>query len=326
MKKLEPITPSVWDGVCDFNKELLTNFLADSTELSEKTRKAYESNLRIWFVWVKDNLSNKRQIDIKPLEFKRFQNWLVARECSSSDCANKRAAISSLNNYIEIYFSDDYQMFRNFINKSIARPAKVNKHVKVPLTKAEFDNLIESLAEKQEHQKIAYLVFTHDTGCRRAESRQLLKNVVDSKPIVKEKGDKKVVYYLTNKIRCKGRGDLGKVRQFAFSEATMQVLKKWLEARGVDDCPFMFVHKVCGKVKQVNDTTFNTWASNTFTKIVGRRVYPHLVRSSRATQLVVDEGVDIKVAQKLLGHESSTTTELYVVRDDSEDLDELYLT
>jgi len=67
VKKLEPITPSVWDGVCDFNKELLTNFLSDSTELSEKTRKAYESNLKIWFVWVKDNLSNKKQIDIKRL-------------------------------------------------------------------------------------------------------------------------------------------------------------------------------------------------------------------------------------------------------------------
>ena len=53
--------------------------LSDSVELSPKSRKAYESNLKIWFVWVKDNLKNKKQIDIKPLEYKKFQNWMVNR-------------------------------------------------------------------------------------------------------------------------------------------------------------------------------------------------------------------------------------------------------
>ena len=74
MKKLEPVTPLCWDGVCDFNKEMLKNFLNDGVELSPATRRVYESNLKIWLVWVKDNLANKRQVDIKPLEFKRFQN------------------------------------------------------------------------------------------------------------------------------------------------------------------------------------------------------------------------------------------------------------
>lgn len=325
MKKLEPVAASDWDGVLDFNKELLHNFLTDGAELSPVTRRVYESNLKIWFVWVKDNLNNKRQVDIKPLEFKRFQNWMIARGCSSSDVSNKRAAISSLNNYLEIYFSDEYPLFRNFINKSIARPPKVMKNEKEPLNKQELEHLLSELGKKKAFQKLAFVQFSFDTGCRRAESRQLLKCVIEGEPIVKERDGKRIVFYLTNAIRCKGRGSEGKVRKFAFNESTMAALKKWLEVRGHDDCKFMFIQKMNGIIKQVTETSFNSWCANLFSKIVGRRVYPHLLRSSRATQLVVEEGKDIKVVQKLLGHESSVTSQLYIVQKDDDDLDELYM-
>lgn len=108
MKKLEHITPEQWEEVNSTNKAILDDFLTNSVELSEKSKKAYESNLKIWFVWVKDNLGNKEQTKIKPLEYKKFQNWMVNRGCSSADVNNKRAAISSLNGYIEIYYGDEY--------------------------------------------------------------------------------------------------------------------------------------------------------------------------------------------------------------------------
>mgnify|MGYP002511802635 FL=1 len=334
MKKLEQITPEQWDNVHEFNRTILEDFLTNSTELSPRTRKAYESNLKIWFVWVKDNLGNKTQLEIKPLEYKKFQNWMVNRGCSSADVNNKRAAISSLNGYIEIYYHDEYPTFRNFINKSIKRPPKAFVNPKEPLTKEEFNHLIEVLTEREEWQKVAYLMFTLDTGCRRAESRQLLKSVVDARPIKKmrkvtdEDGnevEKEVLYYQTHSIRCKGAGSVGKVRKFIFGEDTMKALKKWMEHRGEDECEYMFVTRYGGEVRQVSETLFNTWATSTFSKIIGRRAYPHQLRSSRASQLAVEDGVDIKVVQKLLGHESVTTTEIYVVRDDSDDLDELYV-
>lgn len=334
MKKLEQITPEQWEDVCDFNKMILNDFLENSTELSPKTRKAYESNLKIWFIWVKDNLGNKEQLQIKPLEYKKFQNWMMNRGCSSADVNNKRAAISSLNGYIEIYYHDDYPTFRNFINKSIKRPPKAFVNEKQPLTKEEFQHLVDVLSERQEWQKVAYLMFTLDTGCRRAESRQLRKEVVNAAPIIKRKKavdengnevEKEVLYYQTHPIRCKGAGSVGKVRKFTFSEPTMQALKKWIEVRGEDDCEYMFVTHYAGTVKQVSETLFNSWATNTFSEIIGRRAYPHQLRSSRASQLAIEDGVDIKVVQKLLGHESVTTTEIYVVRDDTDDLDELYV-
>lgn len=334
MKRLDAVTEEQWSGVCEFNRNLLNSFLSDSVELSPKSKKAYESNLKIWFVWVKDNLNNKEQINIKPLEYKKFQNWMVNRGCSSSDTNNKRAAISSLNGYIEIYYHDEYPTFRNFINKSIKRPTKKIVREKVPLTKEEFKHLIEVLKERKEYQMVAYLLFTFDTGCRREESRQLTKDAVDITPtirkrIIKDKDgvekETEIKVYYTKPIRCKGAGIEGKQRRLAFGEDAMEAIKKWIEVRGEDDCPFMFITKYGGVARQVCETTFNNWFTSTFSPIVGRSVHPHTLRASRATQAVVEEGKDIESVRQLLGHEDqSTTLNFYIVREDDDNIDDLF--
>lgn len=336
MKKLDQITDEEWAEVCEFNRCICDDFLTNSAELSPKTKKAYSSNLRIWFVWVKNNLSNKRQVDIKPLDFKKFQNWLLNRGCSSADINNKRAAISSMNNYIEVYCEDDFPTFRNFINKSIKRPPKAFVHEKQPLTKAEYKHLIEVLTERGDWQKVAYLQFTFETGCRRAESRQLTKDAVNLVPVQKKKtmvdesGNETETItnvYQTKPIRCKGAGELGKVRRLTFGQEAMDALKRWVNARGGlsgDDCPYMFVSMQDGKLEQVGESCFNNWASGLFTNIVGRRVHPHILRESRATQAVVEDGKDINTVKNLLGHESTETTEIYVIRNDDDDLDDLF--
>lgn len=330
MKKLEAVTQQQWEEVNDFNRMLLESFLSDSVELSPKTKKAYESNLKIWFVWVKDNLKNKKQVDIKPLEYKRFQNWMVNRGCSSSDTNNKRAAISSLNGYIEIYYHDEFPMFRNFINKSIKRPPSNVVREKIPLTKSEFQHLVEVLKRKEEYQMLAYVLFTFGSGCRREESRQLTKEVVDASPVVKthiEKNDRgedeevQTTIYYTKPIRCKG----GKVRRLVFGEAAMEAMKKWLAVRGEDDCPYMFVSNYGKKVQQVSETTFNKWFERVISPIVGRSIHPHTLRASRATQAVVEDGKDVESVRQLLGHESSNTTlNFYIVKDDDDEVDDLF--
>lgn len=334
MKRLDPITDAEWEAVNEWNKFIMDDFLTNSTELSPKSIKAYYSSLRIFFVWVKNNIHNKKLTEITSLEYKRYQNWLVNRGCSSADVCNKRAAISSLNNYIEIYYQSEFPTFRNFINKSIKRPPPSFVHEKEPLTKAEFASLLDELSARGDWQKVAYLKFTFETGCRRSESAQVMKDIVNAKPTVKEKvvvdedGIERtisIVQYKTPPIRCKGAGRTGKVRNLVFGQDTMDAFQKWLSVRGDDDCPAMFITKHNGEICAAQPSTFNSWASSTFTKIVGRRVHPHLFRESRATQAVIEEGKDIKAVQALLGHNSSTTTEIYVIRDDSDDMDELFM-
>ena len=119
MQRIKAITDEEWRECNAFNRDIWADFIENSTQLSDKTLDAYKSNLKIWFNWVRLNLNDKPQTEIKPREYLRFQNWLVNIGHSSADIANKRSAISSLNNYIEVYYSDEYPMFRNFINKSI---------------------------------------------------------------------------------------------------------------------------------------------------------------------------------------------------------------
>ena len=190
--------------------------------------------------------------------------------------------------------------------------------------------LCEELEKREEWQKLAYLVFSYSTGCRRAEARQLLKEVVDYEPkekkikIIDEDGNEQEAVsksYQTHTIRCKGASIVGKQRKLKFGEDAMCWLKKWLEIRGDDDCPFMFVIKQKdGTTRQVGEDTFNGWCQGLFTKIVGRRVHPHLFRESRATNIVVYEHKSAEVAQKLLGHNDvSTTKNHYIIKKDEDD-------
>lgn len=339
MKRIPPVTDEEWLKVNEFNRFIYEDFFSNNIELSTRSIESYKSNLKIWFRWVMDNLNNKPQTEIKGIDFKRFQNWLVSLGHSSADVSNKRAAISTLNNYIMVYYESDYPTFKNFINSSIKKPEKSFTHEKIPPTKAEMQLILDTLELsddiKDKYQKIAYLKFCWDTGCRREEVRNLQKDVIDSEPIIKKKmikledgteEEKEVKYYLTHKIRCKGKGATGKVRRLKFSEDTLNAIKRWLDERGDDDCPYVFVTKWNKDIKQIDATTFNKWCKEIFSPIIGRRFHPHILREGRATSIVVEEGKDIEAARALLGHESSATTQIYVIREDEDsDSDELFM-
>lgn len=338
MKKIPPITEEEWLLCNEFNRNLRDEFIENSTELSPKSLDSYRSNLAIWFNWVRQHCDNKRQVDIKPRDYLRFQNWLVNLDHSPADISNKRSAISSLNNYIIVYYEDDFPTFRNFISKAIKKPEPRLVNEKKPPTIAEMQMLCEAIENsdvKDKYMKIAWLKFSWETGCRRAESIQLLKSIVNQEPITRmvkvkdENGnlvEREAVYYMTHTIRCKGRGKTGKLRKFKFSDYSMDAIKKWLEVRGEDDCEYVFVTKTASGVKQLAPETLNQWCANTFSKILGRRFHPHLIRAARATSIVVEEGKSVEAAQKLLGHASSEVTKShYIVRDtDDDEADELF--
>lgn len=338
MKKIPAITEEEWMLCNEFNRNLRDEFIENSTELSPKSLSSYRSNLTIWFDWVRKNCANKKQVDIKSRDYLKFQNWLVNMDHSSADVSNKRSAISSLNNYIILYYDDMYPTFRNFINKAVKKPEPRLVNEKNPPTIAEMQMLCDSLENsniKDKYQKIAWLRFSWETGCRRAESQALLKSVVNQEPVTKmvkvkdEHGnqiEKEARYYVTHSIRCKGRGKTGKVRKFKFSDYAMDAIKKWLEVRGEDDCEYVFVARTDDEVRQLSAETFNQWCATTFTKILGRRLHPHAIREARATSIVIEEGKSAEAAQRLLGHESvETTRKHYIICDSQEDeADELF--
>ena len=334
-KKSESITEEMWMEVCEFNREMVEEYLENQAELSKKTKIAYTSALKIFFYWVKEKLNNKQCIDIKKKEFVKYLNWLTNRGLSDSAIKFKKSAVSAFCNYIMMMYEEEYPTFRSFVTSEMKVVKTGYVHSKEPLTPEEYDQLCKKLEEMKEWQKLAYLTFSYSTGCRRAEARQLLKEVVNYIPIEKEikyinEDGKECTAisksYKTHTIRCKGASVVGKQRKLQFGEDVMKYLKKWLEIRGEDDCPYMFITRTKDSINQVGESTFNDWCSGLFTNLVGRRVHPHLFRESRATNLVVYENRSAEVAQKLLGHNDvSTTLSHYIIREDEDDADEAFI-
>jgi len=326
-KKIEEVTDEFWENeVNEINKEIIEDFLSQQ-HLSPKTLKQYKSALRIFAKWVHDYARNKDIPDLKPRDALKYQNWLIEKGLSPSGIKFKRSAVSSLCGFIEVYYNDEYPMFRNIFTKAIPNVAKSPVKEKKPLTTKEIDKLVDYLTKKEEWQKLAWVLFTYSTGCRREESRQLLTEVVTYEKHKDKHGNEKP-YYVTHNIRAKGKGREGKIRKFAFDEKAMRAIKKWLEYRKSifpdDDCPYVFVRKAKDGYKQLSANAFNLWCKQFSEILGGRPVHPHLFRSSRATNAVVEDGKSVESVQALLGHESSSTTQIYIVKDNSDELDELF--
>lgn len=331
----EEITEEEWLGVNGFNRNMVDDYLSNQTHLSPQSLVSYKSALRIFFIWVKNNLGNKSCIDIRKKEFLRYMNWLANRGFSEAGIKFKKSSVSAFNKFIENFYDEDYPMFRNYVTAEMQVPKTGKVFEKNPLTPEEIDHLCSVLEEREEWQKLAYVKFTYSTGCRRAETIQLLKEVVNYEPkrktvtIIDEDGkeqEAESVSYKTHDIRCKGRSSAGKIRKLQFGQDVMDALKKWLEVRGDDDCPYVFVVKQKnGETRQLSANVLNDWCIGEFSEIVGKRTTPHNFRRSRATNLVCYDHRALETAQKLLGHESSETTQIYVIREDSDDADEAFI-
>lgn len=332
-KKIEEVTKDFWDNEVDaVNKMLIEEFLQQQ-HLSAQTLKQYESSLKIFAKWVNDFCiaprgEKKKIYDLKPRDALKYQNWLISKGLSPNAIKFKRSSVSSLCGYIEVFYSDEYPEFRNIFTKAIPNVAKSNVKEKQPLTTKEIETLIKELEKRKEWQKLAYVLFTYITGCRREEARQLLKEVITYSKHLDKKTNEEKPYYLTHVIRAKGKGKVGKERKFKFDDKAMEAIKKWIDYRAEqveeDNCLYVFASKTKGGYKQISPNTFNLWCEEFSEILGGRPVHPHLFRSSRATNAVIEDGKDIKAVQKLLGHNSSQTTEIYVVRDDVDDDDDLF--
>lgn len=322
-KKINAVTEEQWLKINPENRKITDRFL-NQLQLSPQTLKQYKSAARIFFRWIYEFEDDLPLHKLKPRHALNYQNYLISLQLSPNAIKFKRNVVSSLCGYYEVFYGEDYPLFRNIFNKKIPNVSKQNVREKVPLSKEEYDLLCSELEEREEWQMAAFLKFTYSSGCRKSEVHQLLKEVTTYEKVKDKEGNYKN-FYRTHNIRTKGKGIEGNVRKLFFDENAMLAIKKWLVIRGDDDCPYVFVNKTKnGNVNQLSSNTFNYWASTVFSEIIGRHMFVHLIRSTRATHLVVDDNKDIKTAQQVLGHADSSTTELYVVRDESDMADDAF--
>lgn len=319
-KKSEAVTDEEWMSINKYNRQSVEEFLQESTHLSKESMKQYTSALKIFYVWVEESLRGKNFYEIKKKDFMRFQNALVRRGMSSNGIKMKRSAISSMNKYFINYYEDEpeFETFRNFV-EGVKPPTKNKVYNKIPLSKEEFELILKTLEEDGQWQILAGMHFLYASGCRRAELLQLKKEIVNYSPIQTEPN-----IYQTHDVRTKGEGEQGLVRKLVFDDRAKKAMEKWLEVRGDDKCPYLFVSHIGDKIQKLNITAPNYWCSEIISDIIGRRVNPHLIRGTRSTH-ILQEGKDISKAKALLGHKDvSTTQQFYDLREVKEDLSDIF--
>lgn len=329
---MDEITDEMWKNVNPFNREKVEEFLLESTHLSKQSQKQYRSVLRIFYYWVYQTLNDKKITEIKKKDFMRFQNFLVRRGMSSNGIKMKRSVVSSLNKYLINFYEDDEEFltFRNFV-EGVPNPTPNKVYNKIPLTRDEYELIIKTLEEDKKWQLLAAMHFLYASACRRSELYQLRKEIVNYEPmkdkdgnLLKNKDGNEVVMYQTHEVRAKGKGEFGERRKLKFDDKARLAIIKYLEERGEDDNPYLFVTKYQGEIKQISVSTINYWFQEVISDIIGRRVNPHLIRGTRSTH-ILEDGEDIKKAQALLGHKNSSTTDsFYDLRQNKDDLTDIF--
>ena len=229
--------------------------------------------------------------------FEGYINYYAARELIELDEGDVRKYLqhlvqqkksdSYLNqavNAIKFYYEVVMGMPNRFY--SIERPRK-KEHLPEVLSKEEIKHMMQ-VTQNLKHRCMISLLYS--AGLRRGELLNLKINDIDSQRMT------------IRVVSGKGRKDrytlLGKIVLLALREYYRQYRPK----------EYLFEGEHGGKYSAGSLLKVIKTAAGKAN--IKRRVYPHILRHSFATHLL-EQGVDLRYIQALLGHNSSKTTEIY---------------
>ncbi len=123
-------------------------------------------------------------------------------------------------------------------------------------------------------------------------------------------------------IRVTGKGSRERIVPIV-SAPLRKALKHWLEIRERHhpDVPFLFTNRVG---RRLSDQSIRLIVKQTAAASGTGKVTPHMFRHTLATQLL-EQGVDLRHIQRLLGHSSITTTTIYAQVSDRSQRESLLL-
>lgn len=303
-------TEEKWERVNPNNKKLREDFLryCRSTDKSPDTIESYTSNTRIFFLWMLENADNKDFTDIEKLDILNFQDWMITdQHLSSNRVRQLKSTISSMSNYICDMLDKKYPDFRNIVNK-IKPPAKIEVREKTVFTNEQVDYLLKTLVERKKYMQACLIACLAASGVRKGEIIQFKVDFFDVKRFDEEAG-----YYITPEIRCKGAGRIGKrLTKFVIRDIMYTYFELWMKERerlGITS-EELFVHKRKGEWIPAEISTVNSLML-TVSNILNADAYAHAFRHYAATWLKRN-GVETSKIRDFLGHNDSSTTEIYI--------------
>ncbi|WP_341877574.1 tyrosine-type recombinase/integrase [Defluviitalea saccharophila] len=270
--------------ISEHNKSILKRYKmhCKNKGLTKKSIEAMlDTDLRLFLEYIGD-------IDIEDITHEICSDFLIY---CSEERNNKAKALArkftSINTFFDTLVKQDV-ISKNPMNK-LEKP-KIRKTIRPHLDLDEYHTLSKYIDSVNDLRGAALISLLYSSGCRLSEVHQLNKDSLD--------------FAKRQFIVC-GKGEKERVCMFN-AECAMRV-KAYLNSR-TDTNPALFISKLNKRwsTKAIQDflTTAGKRAG------IKKRVHPHLFRHTRAMALL-RAGVPLETIQRVLGHESIATTQIY---------------
>lgn len=259
-------------------------FLCMNKGMTKKSIAAICGNdLRLYMEWLED----KDVITANHEDVQRFLMHCAIERKNKGEALNRKHTNISMF-YKRLIINKDLEI-KNPVDK-VDRP-KVRKKVKAYLKNEEYMMMISYLEGIEDLQGLALISMMWSSACRVSEIEQLDIDMLD---------------HIERTFIVTGKGQ--KQRECLFSKDASERVKKFLKNRE-DSNPYLFLN--FDKTKRLKDKAIQTYVKDLGKSAgVQQNVHPHLFRHGRAMYLLM-KGADLETIQRVLGHESIATTQIY---------------
>lgn len=264
------------------DKEIINKFL-EYVAITSKARTRIENNKR--------TLTHFRIITRKQLSkitLEDLREYLSLLNKSKNTNATQNDFKASIKRFLKWYYKDWSKRFNNLSDIRLYMRMNEEKiNADTLLKKEEIENIMRT--ESKLYWK-TFFITLYESGLRPKELRTLqwqnVKLNVD--------GDISEISVYATKTN--------KARTVYVKEATAY-LKRLYEQRKRDN-PLVFPAPQ-ESTRHLGKSTVNVWLQRLSEKAIGRKIFPYILRHTRATELYTNAGIPDKIAQKFLGHSRS---------------------
>lgn len=306
-----------WKRLSEENRELYDDYLLEleANGKATKTIKQYSFDLRAFFCWLVREKNNKFILDLKRRD---FRNFFLKLQRAGTSAARINRFQSSIRNLLEYACVSDEYSYQNNEMAHIRGLQKAPVREIVFLTDKQVNILIDELLKRKHYEKALWVSLSYDSAGRRNELLQVTKNDF------LEKSQSNTVI-----------GKRSKKFKLIYFDRTKIIFKLWMRKRGEDSLETLWTtgkgdHKrplsYAGSYDFVNEFR-EILETRTEEKIpINIHSFRHsaLENYSNGSHHVLKEtgrdSLNIRLLQALAHHESSSTTEGYLIDNSQEQL------
>jgi len=269
-------------------------------KLSAHTLKAYRHDLALFQSYISSQTDKRNEVLISAVDRNAVQGWLarmigIKPRTMRRRLATVKSMFASLERDNET-IDNPLRRLRSEVKVGMSLPRTVARStVRALLRSARNGNDETDLARIRRTQETALIEILFSTGMRVSEVVSTNIGQVDMDRLV---------------ISVHGKGNREREVPIV-CEALKEALSQQIAIRhadgATDEAP-LFVNK---RGRRLSDQSVRTILRRHAEKIGARKITPHMLRHTIAT-LLLEDGVDLRHIQRLLGHSSITTTTIYV--------------